>query len=562
VNASTELQVYRRAVALTVLLLGVMALSIGRLAYVQFGNGLEPTSLEAQVVHLPAVRGNIYDRHGYLLAVASAVYDIGATPPHVTDAEMLADRLAPWIAKSRNELLGLLQSELPYVQLQRGVSAEIWAEIAGWGEEGLQAESRPSRVYPHGSLAACVLGFVTDDGEAAYGLESYYDDLLSGEDGERRAVRDALGALSYKFHPPRDGVDLYLSLDRNVQAIAEEALAKAVAANEANKGVAIVMDPASGAILGLAVLPSFDPNTRAVDNAGVYTNLAISEHYEPGSVFKALTVAAALDAGVVSPTSTYQDDGLIVIGGEQIENSDHLAHGETSMRELLAYSLNVGAAHLSSKLGAFKFYDYVRRFGFADMTGVDLAYEIAGQVRLPGDREWHESDLGTNSFGQGLAATPLQMLCALSTLANRGVLMHPHVVDSIVQGDTMTEVAPQVVRRVVSAEAALQVTEMLVYAVDHLLTEAAVPGYKVAGKSGTSQVPVPGGYHPEETIASFAGYVPADDARFAILVTLQQPQKEHWGSKAAAPIFREIAQQVLELYAVPPDSVRAGLHFQ
>jgi cell division protein FtsI/penicillin-binding protein 2 len=407
-----------------------------------------------------------------------------------------------------------------------------------------------------------VLGFVTDDDGAAYGLESYYDDLLSGEDGERRAVRDALGALSYQLRPQRDGVDLRLSLDRNVQAIAEEALAKAVAANEANKGVAIVMDPASGAILGLAVRPSFDPNTRAVDNAGVYTNLAISEHYEPGSVFKALTVAAALDAGVVSPTSTYQDDGRIVIGGEKIENSDHLAHGETSMRELLAHSLNVGAAHLSSKLGAFEFYDYVRRFGFADVTGVDLAYEIAGQVRLPGDREWHESDLGTNSFGQGLAATPLQVLCAISALANRGVLMHPYLVDSIVQGDTTTEVPPQAVRRVISAQAAAQVTEMLVYAVDHVLTEAAVPGYKVAGKSGTSQVPIPGGYHPEETIASFAGYVPADAARFAILVTLQQPQKEHWGSKAAAPIFREIAQQVLELYAVPPDGVRAGLHLQ
>jgi cell division protein FtsI/penicillin-binding protein 2 len=559
VSDSIGLHLYRRTMFVAALFIGAALFGVWRLGYLQASGGLGPVPPELSVVQLPALRGNIYDRHGYLLAVSGAVYDIGASPPHVADAEMAADRLALLLGRSRDELLGLLKSELPYVQLQRGVSAEIWSEIQTWEVSGLQAEARPSRVYPHGSAAACVLGFVTDDGQAAYGLESYYDHLLSGQAGERRAVTDSVGSLSYQFHPPLDGADLHLTLDRNVQYIAEQALSRAIVPNEATKGVAILLEPATGAVLGLAILPSYDPNTREVDNPGIYTNLAISEHYEPGSVFKVLTVAAALDAGLISPASTYYDSGQIVVGGEQIENSDRQAHGETSISELLAHSLNVGAAHLSTRLGAFAFYDYVRRFGFAEVTGIDLAYEVTGRVRLPGDREWHESDLGTNSFGQGLAATPMQVLSAVSAVANGGLLMRPRLVDRVVQGGTVAEIAPEAVRRVISAEAAGQVTEMLVYAVEHVLTEAAVPGYRVAGKSGTSQVPTPGGYHPEETIASFAGYFPADDPWFALLVTLHQPQKEQWGSKAAAPIFREIAQRVLELYAVPPDAVGGSM---
>jgi cell division protein FtsI/penicillin-binding protein 2 len=562
VGDSTELQVYRRTTVVAILFLGAVAFGVGHLGHLQATGGLGPAPPELSVVHLPALRGNIYDRHGYLMAVSGAVYDIGASPPHVTDSEMLADRLAPLLGSSRDELLGLLKSDSPYVQLQRGVSADLWAEIKAWEEGGLQADSRPSRIYPNGSLAACVLGFVNDDGQAAYGLETYYDHALSGEAGERWAARDALGSISYQFRPPRDGADLYLTLDRNVQYILEEALSRAITPNEANKGVAVLMEPATGAVLGLAVLPSYDPNTREVDSQGVFTNFAISEHYEPGSVFKIVTVAAALDAGLISPESTYYDSGVIAVGGEPIENSDRQAHGETSMHELLAHSLNVGAATLSTRLGAFAFYDYVRRFGFAEVTGIDLAYEIPGEMRLPGDREWHESDLGTNSFGQGLAATPIQVLCAVSSVANGGVLMRPHIVGHLVQDNKVTEVVPEAVRRVISPEAAAQVTEMLVYAVDHVLTQAAVAGYRVAGKSGTAQVATPLGYDPEETIASFAGYFPADDPRFALLVTLHQPHKEQWGSKAAAPIFHEIAQRVLELYAVPPDAVRASMHMR
>ncbi len=588
-DALTDLQIYRRTFGLTVLVLAAMAFGVGRLAHLQFfgppvnasqrtptADGLvatptaveptatlapgEPTPTPIPDVILPAVRGDIYDCHGYLLAVSTAVYDIAAAPREVTNTHLLADRLAPLLHKSRAELLDILALDPNYAPLAIGVHEELKAKILSLGFSGVVAEVRPGRSYPHGALAAHVLGFVNVDGDAAYGLESSYDPELSGKAGGRSTRSDAIGSLSYEYQPPRDGADLILTLDRNAQYIVEEALAQAVAANEAKRGVAIVMEPASGAILAMAVWPSYDPNTRIADDPGVYTNAAISEQYEPGSVFKMFTVGAALDAGVITPASTYHDNGLIVVGGEEIENSDRLPHGETTMHELLAQSLNVGAAHLSTSLGALKFYEYVRRFGFNELTGVDLAYEITGQVRFPGDREWHESDLATNSFGQGLAASPLQVLCAVSAVANRGVLMRPYVVQRVVEHDSVvTETVPHEVRRVISPQAAADVTEMLVYAVEHGITPAVVPGYRVAGKSGTSELPVPGGYDPDQTIASFAGYIPADDARFAILVTLHKPQKEHWGSRAAAPAFRQIAQRLLELYAVPPDSVRLKL---
>jgi cell division protein FtsI (penicillin-binding protein 3) len=588
-DALTDLQIYRRTFGLTVLVLAAMAFGVGRLAYLQFvgppvsasqgtpaADGLvgtptsveptatlapgEPTPTPIPDVILPAVRGNIYDCHGYLLAVSTAVYDIAAAPREVTDTNLLADRLAPLLHRSRAELLDLLALDPNYAPLAIGVQEELKARILSWDLSGVYAEVRPGRFYPHDSLAAHVLGFVNMDGDAAYGLESKYDRELGGQPGGRSTRSDAIGSLSYEYQPPRDGADLILTLDRNAQHIVEEALAQAAAANEATRGVAIVMEPASGAILAMAVWPSYDPNTRIADDPGVYTNAAISTHYEPGSVFKMFTVAAALDAGVITPASTYYDNGLIVVGGEEIENSDRMSHGETTMHELLAQSLNVGAAHLSTTLGALEFYEYVRRFGFNELTGVDLAYEVAGQVRFPGDREWHESDLATNSFGQGLAANPLQVLCAVSAVANRGVLMRPYLVQRVAErGTVITETVAHEVRRVISAEAAADVTEMLVYAVEHGITPAIVPGYKVAGKSGTSELPVPGGYDPDQTIASFAGYVPADDPRFAILVALHKPQKEHWGSRAAAPAFRQIAQGLLELYAVPPDSVRVRL---
>jgi len=559
-SASTDDQFYRRTFALGIVVLGVAAVTVGRLVYWVLKPPLwpPPPPPSQEGTFLPE-RGNIYDCNGYLLSVAHTFSDIEAAPNIVTDTEMMASRLAPLLNEPREKLLAQLDPTTSWARLKRRVKWNEAKEILSWGLQGLYIKTWPGRIYPHNSLAAGVLGFVTDKGQAFYGVEREYDELLAGKPGHREVVTDVLGSLSYEVQVARHGADLFLTLDRNVQYIVEEALAKAVEVNAAKRGAAIVMDPQTGAILAMALYPTYDPNTRDVDDFKIFVNWAISERYEPGSVFKIVTIGSALDAGVISTTSTYYDAGEIMVGGEVIRNSDDAAHGETSIPDLLAYSLNVGAAHVSTKLGAFKFYEYVRRFGFNELTGVDLADEVAGQVRFPGDREWHESDLATNSFGQGLAITPLQMLCAVSAVANHGLLMRPHIVDRIVDGEMVTNISPKVIRQVISPEAAAQVTEMLVYAVDTVLTTAAVPGYKVAGKSGTSEVPTLTGYDPEETIASFAGYVPADDPQLAILVVLDRPQKEHWGLTAAAPAFREIAQRLLTLLAVPPDSGRTAV---
>jgi cell division protein FtsI/penicillin-binding protein 2 len=556
-DVTKQTQVYRRMFALAAFLLMIAAAAIGRLAYLQLRlPPISPTD-DRGTQNFEPKRGSIYDRNGYLLALSATVYDVGALPSSISDQQMVADRLASLLNEPRSEVLALLQENTHYVRVKRGVSNEEADKIESWKVAGLQTEPRAIRVYPNASLAVAVLGFVNEAHEASHGVEARYDRELTGQPGFRVVDRDAVGSLLYRFFAPHHGVDLYLTLDRNIQYLVEDALAKGVATTGARRGVAIVMDPQTGAILAMAVQPTYDPNTRDVADPGMFVNIAVSDTYEPGSVFKVFTIAAALDAGVITPSSAYYDGGQIVVGGQTIKNSDGQAYGDTSIPDLLAYSLNVGAATVSTKMGARTFYEYVRRFGFGQLTGVDLAQEIAGWVRAPGNPEWHESDLGTNSFGQGLAATPLQVLSAICAVANHGTLMRPYVVARIVDGAKITETVPKVLRQTVSPEAAAEVTGMLVRAVEDVQKTVAIAGYSIAGKSGTSQVYTPsGGYDPNATVASFAGYAPADDAKFAILVVLDHPQKEQWGSRAAGPVFREIAQQLLTLLAVPPDSVR------
>jgi cell division protein FtsI/penicillin-binding protein 2 len=336
----------------------------------------------------------------------------------------------------------------------------------------------------------------------------------------------------------------------------EEELEKAIVRYGAESGTIIVMEPQTGSILAMASYPSYDPDRFADTPAELFVNPSVSAHYEPGSVFKIITMAAGLDAGIVAPQSTFYDSGSIEVGGRTIMNWDRQGHGLVTMTGVLAQSLNVGAAYVSTTLGRERFYTYVRRFGFGRITEVDLASEGPGRLRLPGDGEWHESDLGTNSFGQGLAVTPLQMITAVAAVANDGLMMKPHVVQKIVDGQHVTPIQPVAVRRVISLQTAEQLTWMLVEAVQKETDLAAVPGYKIAGKTGTAQVPIPGGYHPSWTIASFIGYAPPEDPAFIVLVKIDKPIVEPWGSKVAAPVFKAVAEQLFVLLGIPPDEAR------
>jgi cell division protein FtsI/penicillin-binding protein 2 len=267
-------------------------------------------------------------------------------------------------------------------------------------------------------------------------------------------------------------------------------------------------------------------------------------------------MAAGLDAGIITPDSTFYDSGEIKVGGIVIQNPDHRAHGLVTMTDILAYSLNVGVAYVSTSLGEETFYAYLKRFGCGHPTGIDLDGEVAGTLKEPGSEDWYKSDLGTNSFGQGIAVTPLQMITAVAAVANHGLLMKPYVVERIVDDQGVIVTQPTVVRQVVSAQTAEQLTDMLVEAVERGAELATVPGYDVAGKTGTAQIPVGDHYDPELTIASFVGYAPADDPQFIVLVKIDKPRLDPWGAEVAAPVFRIIAEQLFVLLDVPPDGVR------
>jgi cell division protein FtsI/penicillin-binding protein 2 len=505
-------------------------------------------------------RGTIYDRNGFLLAADTFQYEVSASPTMISDPYATADRLFPLLGMSRAETLAALTSDAPWVPLAREISQSLGETILRWDITGIQVESRPRRVYPGNTLAAHVLGFVNDNDRGFYGVEGYYDATLRGVAGLRQGERDPFGYSipigPGQYVPPRQGKGLTLTIDRTAQYIVERELADAVARYEAESGSVVVVNPETGAILAMASWPTYDPNRFAETDAASFPDPAVSEQYEPGSVFKVVTLAAGLDAGAIKPETAIYDGGVIEVGGRSIYDWDRQPHGTVDMTTVLAKSLNVGAAQVAVMLGKERFYTYVRRFGFGRITEVDLDSEGPGTLKTPGDADWHESDLGTNSFGQGIAVTPLQMTMAVAAIANDGLLMKPYIVQQIQEDNRTLWVQPTVVRRAVLAQTARTLTDMLAVAVQQETELAQVPGYRVAGKTGTAQIPVPGGYHPTLTVASFAGYLPADDPAFVILVVINKPRTSPWGNQVAAPVFANIAKQLVVLFDVPPDNVR------
>lgn len=560
----------RRITFLSAVLFAFMLINVGQLfrwQVLEYDYLLSLAKAEHDwYMEIAPLRGTIRDRNGHILALDIFEFEITAAPPMIANPEELADRLAPLLDRPRDEILELLKSGQPYVRLARRVPQQAGEIIESWGLRGIRVEPRPKRVYAEDNLAAHVLGFVNETNNGYYGVEGYYNQVLKGQAGEGQGERDPAGNyIPIGFHrlaPPQDGRDVVLTIDRNIQHMVEGELASAIARYGAESGTIIVMEPKTGSILAMASYPSYDPNRFADMPVELFVNPSVSAHYEPGSVFKIISMAAGLDAGVITPQSTFYDSGSVEVGGRTIMNWDRRGHGLVTMTDVLAQSLNVGAAYVSTTLGRERFYTYVRRFGFGRITEVDLASEGPGRLRLPGDGEWHESDLGTNSFGQGLAVTPLQMISAVAAVANDGLMMKPHVVGTIVdesaqQGrQRVTTIQPIAMRRVIFPQTAQQLTWMLVEAVQKETDLAAVPGYKIAGKTGTAQVPIPGGYHSSWTIASFIGYAPPEDPAFIVLVKIDKPAVEPWGSTVAAPVFKAVAEQLFVLLGIPPDEAR------
>lgn len=502
-------------------------------------------------------RGTIYDRNGFPLAVSEPRYAVIASPPFVRDLQKTAEQLSPILGVSPQEISRRILSAGSGISLGPYVTPKQAEEIEELNLPGIQVELRWVRRYPYETMAAPLLGFVSPGGQGFYGVEGFYDRVLSPWAESPTLEVDPSGDQPLpheegKFSNPRRGNDLVLTLDLAMQAIAEEELARGMEAYQAERGLVLAMDPRTGAILALAVQPSFDPAgylQYLEEGAGdVFANPAVNTQYEPGSIFKIITLAGALDSGAVSPQDTYVDTGRAEVGGQVIQNWDGKAYGEQGLVGLMGHSLNVGAAWLAAKMGPGTFYRYVRAFGFGQPTGVDLQGEVAGVVHMPGDLDWYDSYLGANAYGQGIAVTPMQMAAAVAAVANGGRLMRPYVVARQIRPDgSVLESRPVVRGQPISPETARAVSEILAQAVEQYMPQAAVPGYRVAGKTGTAQIPVPGGYDPRGTVASFVGYGPVEAPRLLILVRLDRPRTSPWASQTAAVLFQRLAQRLFPI---------------
>jgi len=555
---------HRRLIFLGVLLAIGALVIIGRLVYYQVGMHQE---LEEMVLaqrererQVSPERGNILDLTGHPLAMSVIQWDISASPNLVSNPEELSEKLADLLDLPRDELYAKLSSDVAWVSLIRGCSQEMGEAVLSLKANGVICEPRPLRVYPEGELAAHLVGIVSDGGVGFYGVEGYYNQWLAGMEGKREIEQNPAGEeLPLAPHAQMAataGINLILTVDRNIQMIAVQELQRAIKEYQAQSGTVVIMNPKTGAILAIANYPSYDPNIFPEVDGELLADSSLSRMWEPGSIFKVITWAAGLDSGTISPGTTVYDSGAREVGGRVIQNYDRMGHGWVTMTDGLAQSLNTVAAFISTSVGKDTFYTYVQRFGFGNLTGIDLASEGPGMVKRPGDSDWFQSDLGTNAFGQGIAVTPVQMLSAVCAVANHGLLMKPYIVEQFVTPEKAITVEPMAVRQAITEQTADTLTGMLVEVVSREATKAQVTGYRIAGKTGTAQIPTAYGYDPSATIASFVGFAPADDPQFAILIKLDRPQASPWANHTAAPAFRAIAERLMVYLQIPPDEIR------
>lgn len=517
-----------------------------------------------QTKAIPARRGALLDTNEVPLAISvlyDSVYLVGA---EMREPGQTASRLAPLLEMQPDEVRARIdpESQRP-VLLKSGLSSATSAAIDELRRgtpplQGVQLKPEPVRQYPEGSIAAQVLGFVGRDAEGLAGLEFSYEKELAGEPGRVHSERDTVGqeiALGERVVvEPRDGVDLVLTLDRVVQRVAERTLAEAVQANKALGGMILVMEPSSGSILAMASLPTYnltDDERYKPGEEALYKTVQVANQYEPGSVMKVVTMAAGLEDRLVTPGATVNDTGLIEVGGAVLRNWDHRANGVISMTEVLIRSSNIGTQYVSGKLGPDRFYRYLDAFGFGKPTGVRLPGEVPGTVRSPADAGWVRVDLATNAYGQGVAVTPLQMLTAVSALANNGVLMRPRIVRELRRGNQVQAVQPEPVHQAVSPETAQTITEMMAQVLEQPALQAhSMPGYRFAGKTGTADLPTNLGYTSGKTYASVVAFGPLPNPRFSVLIRLDAPEAIY-GGLVAAPVLKRVAEELVAYYRLP-----------
>lgn len=513
-------------------------------------------------------RGEIFvkDKEGKIYPVATNIdlYLVYAVPDQIENPGEAAEKLAPLLEVSKEDISPKLSKKNDFYEvLKHYLSKEKAEEIKRLKIKGIGFGPEIKRFYPEKNLFSHLVGFVgykEDQRAGRYGLEEYYEEILSGKKGNLKAQKTALGfqifLSDYKFEKAKNGASLVLTIDRTVQFKVCEELKKAVEVHGADGGTVVVIEPSTGKILALCNYPDFDPNNYGeVESLNLFINSAVSSAYEPGSIFKTITIASALEEGKISPQTVYQDDGFVKIDGHLIENSDKKAHGKADMTKVLEESLNTGAVFAVQKIGRKTFKDYVEKFGFGKISGVELPAEARGDISSLSRKG--EIYAATASFGQGIAATPLQIAAAFSAIANKGKLMNPYLVEKIIYSNGETVVRePQTIKTVLSSGVAATLSAMLANVVENGHGKrAGVKGYYVAGKTGTAQVAKKDGrgYEEGRNIGSFAGYAPVDNPKFAMLATIDNPKDVAWAESSAAPLFGKLAEFMLNYYQIPPE---------
>lgn len=500
----------------------------------------------------------------YPVAVNKETKMAYAVPKEMENADEGARKIAEILGLDAEELKNKLgRPEDMYEVLKHRLSDEEISRIKELNLKGVHLADEDFRYYPAGELASNVLGFVGWKGQnlgGRYGTEAYFDSELKGREGNLFQNRDTAGRWistgNKEINYSQDGDDLVLTLDHVVQYEAEKILKSAIEKYEADRGTVIVMEVSAGKILAMASYPNFDPNNyQDVSDLEAFQNLAVSGVYEPGSVFKTMTLAAAIDSGRISPDTTYVDSGVVKEAGYEIRNSDLKAYGKQTMTQVLEKSLNTGAIFAEKLLGNNNFSDYVKRFGFGEVTNIDLPGEGVGSIsnlkNLKSDIQFF-----TASFGQGISVTPIQLVSAYNVIANGGILVKPQIVEEIIKKDgEIQKNSPQEIRRVISTNAAFETAQILrSVVVEGHGKRADVPGYSVVGKTGTAQVPKVDarGYEEGKTIGTFCGFAPMENPRFTLLVRMDNPKSVQWAESSAAPTFGEMMKFLLDYYNVEP----------
>jgi stage V sporulation protein D (sporulation-specific penicillin-binding protein) len=517
-------------------------------------------------------RGSILSSDGTWLATSKRSWLLYAQPNKIENGDEIADSLSFLLSDESAEKKDiqmeagrikdlLSKKNLHWVALKTRIDDKLKANIESLNHKFLGFEEQEQRYYPEASVSAHLLGFVGKNSEGSdegyFGLEGYYNNSLSAKEGLRMGDFDVKGdpilAGDFSQIPSVEGVDLVTNIDKTVQFYVDRGLKKALNDYGASQGTVVVMDPKSGGILAMSSYPSYDPVEYWNYSDSLFLNPAISQSFEPGSVFKIVAMASALDAEVVEPDSRCDIcHGPLKIDKYTIGTWNDEYHPDSTMTEVIVNSDNIGMVYVARELGIDKMLEYLKKFGVGDLTGIDLQGEMTPNLR--GDSDWGEVDLITSSFGQGIAVTPVQMIKAAAIIANDGLAIKPNVVKGVFIDGAVKEIGLSKEERVISKKASDEITLMMVEAAKSGEAKwTHLKNFRVAGKTGTAQIPVEGHYDEEKTIASFVGFAPYDDPKFVMLVTLKEPQTSPWASETAAPLWYKIAKDLFLYFGIMPD---------